>query len=65
MAGTAIHDGGNQGGTFSFAADTTGKPAALQVACPGDAMASFYLGAVSNANVNYYNVHAEYPRQYA
>src|SRR6266567_4226300 len=28
-------------------------------------MASFYLGAVSNANVEYYNVFAEYPRQFA
>ena len=28
-------------------------------------MASFYLGAVANATTDYYNVHAEYPRQYA
>ena len=27
-------------------------------------MAAFYLGAVSNANTSYYNVPAEYPRQY-
>jgi hypothetical protein len=28
-------------------------------------MASFYLGAASSASVEYYNVKAEYPRQYA
>lgn len=66
LAGTSIHEGNNQGGTFSFSADTTGNtscPADAQ--CPGNAMASFYLGAVANANVEYYNVFAEYPRQYA
>jgi hypothetical protein len=31
--------------------------------CPGDPMASFYLGAVGGATAVYYNVHAEYPRQ--
>ena len=62
LAGTAIHVGGNQGGTFSFNNDTTGNAATGD---PGDAMASFYLGAVGNANVNFYNVKAEYPRQYA
>jgi hypothetical protein len=64
-AGTAIHLGTNQGGTFSFAADTTGNAACANASCPGNSMASFYLGAVGNANVNFYNVHAEYPRQYA
>ena len=38
---------------------------ASQSPCPGNAMASFYLGAVSDASVDYYNVLAEYPRQYA
>ena len=65
LAGTSIHEGNNQGGTFTFAADTTGNSSCPNSACPGDAMASFYLGAVSNANVEYYNVFAEYPRQYA
>lgn len=64
LAGTAIHLGNNQGGTFSFSNDTTGNQACPATApCPGDAMASFYLGAVANVNVNYYNVYAEYPRQ--
>jgi len=65
LAGTAIHLGGNQGGTFSFNADTTGNVNCPGGSCPGDAMASFYLGAVGNANVSFYNVKAEYPRQVA
>ena len=66
MAGTAIHTGNNQGGSFNFQPDTTGNSdCPSTAACPGDAMASFYLGAVAGATVNYYNVHAEYPRQYA
>ena len=60
LAGTAIHLGTNQGGTFSFDEDTTANTATGD---PGDAMASFYLGAVNNANVNFYNIKAEYPRQ--
>jgi hypothetical protein len=62
LAGTAIHLGTNQGGTFSFNNDTTGN---TSTGDPGNAMASFYLGAVANANVSFYNVKAEYPRQYA
>jgi hypothetical protein len=62
LAGTAIHVGTNQGGTFGFNDDTTGNST---VGDPGDALASFYLGAVGNANVSFYNVKAEYPRQYA
>ncbi len=65
LAGTSIHEGNNQGGTFSFADDTTGNAGCPNSGCPGNAMASFYLGAVSNANVEYYNVFAEYPRQFA
>jgi hypothetical protein len=65
LAGTSIHEGNNQGGTFSFADDTTGNAGCPNAGCPGDSMASFYLGAVSNASVQYYNVFAEYPRQYA
>jgi len=66
LAGTSIHNGNNQGGTFSFSNDTTGNQACPPTApCPGNAMASFYLGAVSNVGVDYYNVFAEYPRQYA
>ena len=64
LAGTSIHEGTNEGGTFTFNADTTGNtlcPAGAT--CPGDPAASFFLGAVGGASVNYYNVHAEYPRQ--
>jgi len=66
LAGTSIHEGTNEGGTFQFIADTTGttSTALCPGGCPGDAMASFYLGAVGNATTTYYNVHAEYPRQY-
>lgn len=64
-AGSAIHHAQNQGGTFTFNADTTGNTACLSSSCPGDAMASFYLGAAAVGNVNYYNVPAEYPRQSA
>ena len=62
LAGTAIHLGTNQGGTFTFNNDTTGNSVTHD---SGDGMASFFLGAVANANVNFYNVKAEYPRQYA
>ena len=34
LAGTAIHEGNNQGGTFSFAADTTGNTACRQLGLP-------------------------------
>jgi hypothetical protein len=65
-AGTSIHLGGNEGGTFTFNADTTGNTSCpATAACPGDPMASFYLGAAGNASVTFRNVHAEYPRQYA
>jgi hypothetical protein len=60
LAGTSIHEANNQGGSFTFNADTTGNAA---VNAPGDPMASFYLGAVGNASATFYNVHAEYPRQ--
>jgi hypothetical protein len=65
LAGTSIHEGTNQGGTFNFNADTTGttSTALCPGGCPGDPLASFYLGAVGGASVTYYNVHAEYPRQ--
>src|ERR1035438_982068 len=44
LAGTAIHEGNNQGGTFSFAGDTTGNTGCPSTAaCPGDSMASFFL----------------------
>jgi len=66
LAGTSIHEGTNEGGTFNFSAKTTGtsSSALCPGGCPGDPMASFYLGAVDNATTTYYNVHAEYPRQY-
>jgi hypothetical protein len=64
LAGTSIHEGTNEGGTFTFNADTTGNTLCPSTApCPGDPAASFYLGAVGGASVSYYNVHAEYPRQ--
>ena len=64
-AGTSIHEGNNRGGTFSFAPSTTGADATVcPSGCPGDDMASFFLGAVSTASTTYYNVTAEYPRQY-
>ncbi|HTB96058.1 MAG TPA: carboxypeptidase-like regulatory domain-containing protein [Terracidiphilus sp.] len=74
-AGTSIHNGDNRGGTFSFAQSTTGNannnpntpnycPQYASTGCPGDDMASFFLGATSQATTNYYNVAAEYPRQY-
>jgi Carboxypeptidase regulatory-like domain len=63
LAGMSIHSGGNQGGTFNFAADTTGNSGCANSACPGDPMASFYLGATGSANVEYINVIAKYPRQ--
>lgn len=64
LAGTSIHEDSNQGGSFYFAGDTTGNAGCSSTApCPGDPIASFYLGAVANATATYYNVHAEYPRQ--
>ena len=61
-AGTSIHEGTNRGGSFDFSQATTGNSACAN--CPGDDMASFYLGAVGSASTVYYNVTAEYPRQY-
>lgn len=65
MAGTSIHEGNNQGGTFTFNPDTTGNQLCPPNApCPGDAAASFFLGAAANVTETYYNVFAMYPRQY-
>jgi hypothetical protein len=65
LAGTTINEGTNEGGTFTFNPETTGNAGCLASApCPGDAAASFYLGAVANATTTFYNVRAEYPRQY-
>jgi len=50
----------NQGGTFGFSRSTTGHVGVTS----GDDMASFMLGATANANVNYYNVISNYPRQF-
>jgi Carboxypeptidase regulatory-like domain len=63
LKGMSIHSGGNQGGTFNFAADTTGNAGCANSACPGDPMASFYLGAAQQANVAYINILGKYPRQ--
>ncbi|MGA3210965.1 MAG: carboxypeptidase-like regulatory domain-containing protein [Terriglobales bacterium] len=66
LAGTAIHNGTNEGGQFNFDQATTGNTnsAVCPNGCPGDPLASFYLGAVAQATTNYVNVLAEYPRQY-
>lgn len=66
LAGTSIHNGGNEGGSFTFNADTTGTNSTQLCpgGCPGDPMASFYLGAVGSASTNFYNIAATYPRQY-
>ena len=58
-AGGNIHQGSGQSGTFSFSSSTTGIPSITS----GDAMASFYLGAASSANVQFLNVPNRYPRQ--
>jgi hypothetical protein len=64
LAGTSIHEGDNLGGTFTFNADTTGNTLCPSTAtCPGDPAASFFLGAVGGASVEYLNAFAEYPRQ--
>ncbi len=63
LAGTSIHEANNQGGTFNFEPNTTGNESCTGGGCPGDAAASFYLGAVGSSSVEYYNVNAEYPRQ--
>jgi hypothetical protein len=64
--GSAIHLGGNNGGTFAFDGSTTGNSSAVVCpkGCPGDAMAAFYLGAVDQATVTYDNLLGVYPRQY-
>lgn len=63
LAGTTIRNGINQGGTFSFSNDTTGNQSCVNSSCPGNAAASFYLGAVGSGSVDFYNVPAMYPRQ--
>src|ERR1700712_1639557 len=63
LAGMSIHSSGNQGGTFNFQPDTTGNSSCVNSSCPGDAVASFYLGATASANVGYLNIAARYPRQ--
>ena len=68
LAGTTIHGGANgayPGGQFNFNADTTGNQACPPGSpCPGNAAASFYLGAVGSGKVTYFNVPVVYPRQY-
>lgn len=63
LAGTTIHGGANgayPGGQFRFSADTTGNQ---NCGCPGNAAASFYLGAVGSGQSTYFNVPVVYPRQ--
>jgi len=62
LAGTSIHHGSNEGGSFYFdPAETNNATIANNL---GDDMASFYMGAVGSASTNYVNVLASYPRQY-
>jgi hypothetical protein len=64
LAGTTIRNGFNQGGSFGFSQDTTGNQnCPNNNPCPGSGAASFYLGAVGNGDVNFYNIPAMYPRQ--
>ncbi|WP_158750513.1 carboxypeptidase-like regulatory domain-containing protein [Acidobacterium sp. S8] len=50
----------NQAGTFTFSQSTTG----ISGTNSGNDMLAFELGATSNANVTYYNVVSNYPRQF-
>ena len=59
-AGGNLHYSTNQGGSFSFDRSTTG----VSTVNSGDDMASWFLGATSSANVNYYTVGTTYPRQF-
>jgi hypothetical protein len=59
-AGGNLRSSINQGGSFYFDQSTTGRTAVNS----GFDIASFLLGATSNANVNYYNVGTQYPRQF-
>lgn len=60
-AGTSIHESYATGGLFGFSPDTTGNKVTGD---PGNDMASFFMGAVASATTTFYNVRAEYPRQY-
>jgi len=57
-----IHTNSNLSGHFQFEAAQTGLPT---VEGSGNAMASFLLGAVHDANVNLYSIASRYPRQKA
>jgi len=59
--GGNLHSSTNQGGTFTFNADTTANLSVNSVT--GDPMAGFFLGAASTANVAFLNVPNYYPRQ--
>ncbi len=56
-----LHQTGNQAGTFNFARQATG----LLGINSGSPIASFLLGAVDNANVDYRTINSWYPRQNA
>jgi hypothetical protein len=56
-----LHQTGNQAGTFRFARPATG----LLGVNSGSPIASFLLGAVDNANVDYRTIESWYPRQNA
>jgi hypothetical protein len=57
-----VHNGGNESGSFNFDPQQTGLPT---VPGSGNAIASFLLGAVHDANVDLRSVGASYPRQKA
>jgi hypothetical protein len=59
--GGNLHADGNQAGTFSFGRGATG----LLDVNSGNPIASFLLGAVDNANVDFRDVTTTYPRQSA
>ena len=64
LAGMSIHSGGNQGGTFNFAADTTGNTGCANSSLPRRVRLPAFTSALPcSANVEYINVLAKYPRQ--
>lgn len=59
--GGNVHLNGNEAGSFSFGRGATGVNDVIS----GSPIASFLLGAVDNANVDFRSVSTQYPRQAA
>ena len=59
--GGNVHLNGNEAGSFSFGRSATG----VNDVVSGSPIASFLLGAVDNANVDFRSVSTQYPRQAA